>query len=73
MIICFNASLKHCCVLQTEKQLQVQRKGGELTLCRLAQDFSDKVPEELPALWENTTKYLNDGTGKTGVFSLRQQ
>lgn len=50
-------------LVKTEKQLRVQRKGGEVTLCQLAEDFADKVPDELPALWENTTKYLNDSTG----------
>lgn len=46
-----------------QKQLSIQRRGGEITLCQLAQDFADKVPTELPALWENITKYLNGSTG----------
>ncbi|XP_052235352.1 TATA-binding protein-associated factor 172-like isoform X2 [Dreissena polymorpha] len=41
-----------------QKQLAVQRRGGEVTLCRLAADFGENMLQELPALWECISKHL---------------
>ncbi|XP_060582986.1 TATA-binding protein-associated factor 172-like [Ruditapes philippinarum] len=44
--------------IQSKQLLSIQRRGGEITLNILTSDFNDKLPQELPSLWETATKYL---------------
>ncbi|XP_052814751.1 TATA-binding protein-associated factor 172-like isoform X1 [Mya arenaria] len=58
---------------QVQRQLCIQRRGGEITLCRVAGDFSDKLPTDLPALWETVTKYLTENKDFEVTDSIAQE
>ena len=58
-----------CCIYafltQNQRQLYIQRRGAEIALTSLAQDFGKDLHNKLPNLWETLTKpLLISGEGK---------
>ncbi|KAL4240937.1 btaf1 RNA polymerase II [Mactra antiquata] len=63
-----------------QKMLSIQRRGGDITLNILTSEFGEKLPQELPALWETITKCIaerndsedmNDSMAQEIIHSLQ--